>query len=438
MNSHEKAVQKFLQEVNMHPEMVNMDKTVGHMLTEMTRGLNGKSSSLKMLPTYIETDADIPMETPTVVLDAGGTNLRAALVSFKEGNRPVIDDFSKHPMPGSRGSLVGREEFFDTLAALVEPLIPRAASIGFCFSYPTEIFPNKDGRLLHWSKEIKAPEVVNRMIGSDLKDALRNRGVQEVPSIVLLNDAAATLLAGKFSNTSRPWGGYVGFILGTGTNTCYVESNSAIKKVSHINPSGKQIINCETGNYTSPNRGDADFMLGNTTSDSTAYVLEKMLSGGYFGALATQSVILAGSKGLLSTQTVHELTKIGAFSTKDADGYCHNPTDVGNTIVQVMKTHANDSERQRLWFLFDALLERAAKLSAANIAASILKGPSGDGPLEASCLTIDGTTYYWYYRFQSRVENYLRPYLSNKDKFYETVQVADAPIIGAAVAALTN
>ncbi len=439
MNNHRNAVEKFLQEVHMHPDTVNMENTVDHMLEEMALGLNGKPSSLKMLPTYIETDTDIPLEKPTVVLDAGGTNLRVALVTFKEGKKPVIDDYSKHPMPGSRDSTVGREEFFDTLAALVEPLISGDSSIGFCFSYSTEIFPDRDGRLLHWSKEIKAPDVVGRMIGSDLKDALRNRGIQDVPDIVILNDTVATLLTGKLSNPTRPWGGYAGFILGTGTNTCYVESNSAIRKVPGLNPSGKQIINCETGNYAYPNRGEADLMLGRTTSDTNAYLLEKMLSGGYFGALATQSAKLAGSKGLFSTRAVHSLTEIGMFSTKDADNYCHNPADTrDNAIARIMKTHANESDRQRLWFLFDALLERAAKLSAANIAASILKGPSGSGPLEASCLTIDGTTYYWYYRFQQRVESHLRPCLSNKNKYYETVRVNDAPLIGAAVAALTN
>ena len=106
--------------------------------------------------------------------------------------------------------------------------------------------------------------------------------------------------------------------------------------------------------------------------------------------------------------------------------------------MDVMKKAGDASDAARLWYLTDALLERAAKLTAANLAASVLKGRTGSGPLEPVCLTIDGTTYYRYYRFQHRVESHLRPFLTQRDKFYETVQVDDAPLIGAAVAALTN
>ena len=180
-------------------------------------------------------------------------------------------------------------------------------------------------------------------------------------------------------------------------------------------------------------------MLGETTSKPEAYWLEKMLSGCYFGALATQSALLAGRQGLLSSHAAQALEELGEFPTKDADNFCHDPANVtDNAVAKVMKSRATESDRQKLWFLFDSLLERAARLSAANLAASILKGPTGDGPLEATCLTIDGTTYYRYYRFQHRVENYLRPFLTERDKYYETVQVNDAPLIGAAVAALTN
>ena len=42
------------------------------------------------------------------------------------------------------------------------------SKIGFCFSYPTEIFPNKDGKLLYWTKEIKIPRMAGQFIGKNL------------------------------------------------------------------------------------------------------------------------------------------------------------------------------------------------------------------------------------------------------------------------------
>lgn len=439
MNTNRKAVETFLEKVNMSPEAIVMETLVSDMIKEMTLGLNGEPSSLPMLPTYVDANVTIPLGESTVVLDAGGTNLRKALVSFQGDGSPAISKFSKYPMPGTQGKTVGREEFFNTLALLVKPLLSHSHRVGFCFSYPTEIQSNKDGRLMFWSKEIQAPEVVGRMIGSDLKDALSNCGVKDLPEIVILNDTVATLLTGKSTNITRSWAGYVGFILGTGTNSSYVENNANISKVKNLDPHGTQIINCETGNYACGFRGDADVLLGKSTAKPELFWLEKMLSGAYFGALATQTTILAAQHKLFSPALIQALLEKGEFSTKDVDCYCHNPSETrNNALSAAMKEKASLSESERLWFLFNALLERAAKLSASNIAASILKGSTMESPLNPTCLTIDGTTYYRYYRFQHRVEHYLRPFLTERNHYYETVQVEDAPLIGAAVAALTN
>ena len=438
LNAEKTAVDEFLKVNRMHPEDVGIAETVEHIIEEMTKGLNGDGGSLAMIPTYMEVEADIPSNRSVVVLDAGGTNLRAALVSFSPELKPVIGDFSKHAMPGTRNGEVGKDEFFDSLAALVEPLIGHGEKIGFCFSYPTQIFPDKDGRLIQWTKEIKAPEVVGRMIGADLRNALHDRGVVDAPDVVILNDTVATLLTGKASQAGRHWGGYIGFILGTGLNSCYVESNAAINKLEALNPSRSQIINCELGSYTCRCRGTADENLGKKTSLPEAYWMEKMVAGGYFGALATETLMLAAGSGLLTPKMASALTSLGEISTKDADNYTHNPSDRLNALVSAVQESGNRSDAERIWYLIDALLERAARLTASALAAPVLKGAPGTGPLSPVCMTIDGTTYYRYYRFQARVESYLRPFLSKHNHYYETIRVDDAPLIGAAVAALTN
>ena len=85
-----------------------------------------------------------------------------------------------------------------------------------------------DGRLLKWTKEMKAPEVIGRFIGKGLLEALGRGGAGK--SVVLLNDTVATLLAGKAADKKR-YGSYVGFILGTGTNIAYLEKNENILTV---------------------------------------------------------------------------------------------------------------------------------------------------------------------------------------------------------------
>ncbi len=452
-NADKKAVNRLLEDLGMHYRNINIEETVRHMIGEMNRGLAGKDSSLAMIPTYIQADTAIPSGRKTVVLDAGGTNLRAALVSFQASGSAEIESFVKTPMPGTAGSRVGKKEFFSTLAALVRPLLDRraetsaeaaAGKIGFCFSYPVEIFPDRDGRLIHWSKEIQAPEVEGCFIGAELRSALKQTGMDSPPQVLILNDTVATLLAGKAAGMGRSWGGYGGYILGTGINSCYAELNSAIGKLSDsdsdpdTDKTQSQIVNCESGSYACRSRGQGDKSLGKATLNPNVYWLEKMVAGGYFGALVHHTLLLASQNGLFSAAVSKKLEQLDSISTKDADNYLHNPSGKENSLVGLVRQHGTEADACRIWFLTDSLLERAARLTAANLAAPVLKAGEGKGPLYPWCLTIDGTTYYRYYRFQSRVDGYLRPLLNGYNWYYDSLKVDDAPLIGAAAAALTN
>ncbi|MHC4887467.1 MAG: hexokinase family protein, partial [Planctomycetota bacterium] len=185
----------FLLATGMHADSINAEETLNHFLAEMDAGLNGKESSLAMIPTYIECDREVPVDEPVIVMDAGGTNLRVCLVTFDAAGHATIDHFSKHQMPGIARE-ISREEFYATLCEYVLPVADKSDRIGFCFSYPSEITPEKDGKLIHWTKEVKVPEVEGDLIGAGLLEALAQRG-HTGKRLVLLNDTVACLLAGK-------------------------------------------------------------------------------------------------------------------------------------------------------------------------------------------------------------------------------------------------
>ena len=460
MSGDKRAVYDFLRDAGMDAGDVDMGATVDHMMREMALGLEGSPSSLAMIPTYIDADAEILWGERAVVLDAGGTNLRGALVGFTDEGRAEIEGFTRRRMPGTGGEEVGREAFFDSLAALAEPLLREKDSeggrgcMGFCFSYPTEILPNRDGRLIQWSKEVRAPEVEGRLIGSDLREALRRGGRAEPPDVVVLNDTTAALLAGKARGRARRWGGYAGFILGTGTNSCYVESNGRIGKLKGLDEGGRQVVNGETGGFACADRGEGDRRLGAGTARPDGYWLEKMISGGYFGSLVGCTAVLGCEGGLFGGGAADVLKGMGKrreIGSEDAAGFCADPYGGSGNALAAALGDVPDGDRRRLWFLIDALTERAAKLSAANLASSVLKGCGdggetgagrgigpGPGPLAPFCISIDGSAYSGYDRFSHRVDYYLRPFLMERDVYYETVQVDDAPLIGAAAAALAH
>ncbi|MCX6346647.1 MAG: hexokinase, partial [Actinobacteria bacterium] len=79
-------VSNFLNKYRMNHEAINSQKYVDIFLKEMQNGLAGTESSLKMLPTFIQFRNKISLNKPVIVIDAGGTNFRSAVISFKDRN----------------------------------------------------------------------------------------------------------------------------------------------------------------------------------------------------------------------------------------------------------------------------------------------------------------------------------------------------------------
>ena len=224
------TVKTFMRKNQMDHESIDIRRECEVFLEDMQRGLDGDRECLDMLPTYIPMTENIPSHERVIVMDAGGTNFRVAVVHFDGENKPVIEDFANYPMPGA-GKEVDKEEFFRTVAEYLKPVIHKSNKIGFCFSYPTDVLPNGDGKLLRFSKEIRVRDMVGQPVGAGILKALRNAGYTEPKRIVLLNDTVATLLGGKAAYANMPYDSFIGYILGTGTNTCYIERGSRIGKL---------------------------------------------------------------------------------------------------------------------------------------------------------------------------------------------------------------
>jgi hexokinase len=92
-----------------------------------------------------------------------------------------------------------------------------------------------------------------------------------------------------------------------------------------------------------------------------------------------------------------------------------------------------------MYQLADAIIERAAKLTAANLSSAALKSGKGRNPARPICIVAEGTTFYKLKSLRSKVEFYLKQYLVDKKHVhYEIVNIDNATLIGAAIAGLTN
>ena len=426
-----KEVNKFLEEHKLMPDDINIQQIVDMFTSEMLKGLEGRKSSLRMIPTYIEADNLFLTNVPVVAIDAGGTNFRAALVKFNENGKIEIINNINARMPGLKGE-ISKDEFFQTIAGYVKSFTAESERIGFCFSYPTEILPNKDGILLQFCKEVQAPEVVGQLIGKNLLDTLGMPGKQ----IVLLNDTVATLLAGKSASFNREFDSFIGYILGTGTNTCYIENNRNIQKKQDLDPAKSQIINIESGNFGLAPRTDLDLLFDSTTTNPGDYSFEKMFSGGYFGGLCLTALKTATVEGVFTGKTASKITALNELSSEDINIYVsHNNLGRGSLFQCIM----DEADEENCIKIINSLIVRAAKLVAANLAAVVLKTNKGKSPDCPILITIEGSTYYKLHNLRSQFLTYFREYLSGeKERFIEFTEIKQSSLVGAALAALIN
>ena len=435
MNKIKQNVTRFLRKYQMDYLDVDIDMVIDSFLSEMRRGLAGKKSTLDMIPTYIEVGAGVPTNKRVIVVDAGGTNFRVATVYFDDQKKAIIENLRLYKMPGVQHE-IGKDEFFKIMAGYLKDVAGAAQNIGFCFSYAVEMSPNKDGRLIRFSKEIKAKDVVGQPIGENLNRALVSMGLGNEKHIVLLNDTVVTLLAGVGCQ-NRSFGSYIGFILGTGTNTCYVEKNSNIKKTKNLDLLKSQIINTESGNFGKIKQGKIDAAFDKSTVNPGVHKFEKMISGAYLGPLCLATIHKACDASLFSTAVANALWQIPELDTKALNAFLLYP--YGKNPFADAAKQGNTDDSLTLYYIADRLTERAAKLTAINLSAMAIKSGSGTDPSKPICIVAEGTTFYQMKSLKPRVEFYLKQYLENKlGIHYEIISVENATLIGAAIAGLTN
>ena len=419
----------FLKKYALRAEDVDDKKVLDFFSSEMKKGLSGEESSLAMIATYTEAGNEIPDGESVIVMDAGGTNFRTCLVTFNDG-KAVISDFVKVGMPGAKEE-VSAKEFFSILADNIERFMGKSKKIGFCFSYAAEITPDHDGIPLMFSKEIKAPEVIGKHLGKELLSELKSRGYDtDGMTVSIVNDTVATLLAAKAAYKGDA-STYIGFILGTGTNTAYVEKNSNIGKIS-LNE-GSQIINVESGCLRlTLSSIDEEFM--GTTKDPSSYHLEKKISGAYLGPFALFVLKKAAKEGVFSKEAGEKIMEMGDLETRFVGEYISQAGDFSNPL-SFLSSEKEDAKNA--YAILRSIVERSGKLTALNLTAAVLASGEGEDPRRPVVINADGTTFYKVCFLEDYVKMYLDQILWKKEgRVYKIVSIDSSPTLGAAIAGL--
>ncbi len=333
------------------------------------------------------------------MVDTGGTNMRAALVKvYPDGSCTVEKGPVGAPVPTGRdGQAVRAEDFFTAQVDLIARLEPEPGlPVGYCFSYPAEITPEADARLLHWTKGVAISGVEGHLVGRPLAEAMAAAGFG--PSgIKVLNDTVAALLAGAGQQAGR-FDDFVGLIAGTGTNMAGFFDVARISKV----PPGPwrhqdMAVNLESGNYHPPHLSSWDEALDRGLDRPGGQRFEKAVSGYYLPFLFREVF-----KGQLD--------------------FC---PEKGSGQLVAMRGTAGPGE------VAEALLDRAADLVAAGLAGMIQA--SGRGGRVG--IVAEGSLFWGDPGFRPRVQDTLGKLVAPGVEF-QVLSLGDANLIGSAYAAL--
>lgn len=414
-------IAEFMIENGMNADAVQVYDCARLFCDRAKMGLSAAQTELPMIPTYLNAPKSLPKSGKAAVVDAGGTNLRLALVDF-DGGTPTIAEIKNLPMPGSEEP-TNWDEFISLAAKELLPFAEASSAVGFCFSYPAEALPTLDSRVLGLTKQVKIKNAVGKLPGADLAAALCDLGCFD-KKIVVLNDTPAVLLGGAALHGTKNCDGYAGLIAGTGLNTCCVLKGTDIPK---LGSGGKMLVNLESGSFSGVTRGKIDLAMDEALPDTGYYIGEKMCSGRYLGTLCMYILKAAAKEGIFSDYATGVIEKMTEVTTPTIDKWGRGKLPKGFSA----------EDKVNLVYIINELFDRAARFAASELCGiMLLTGQGADRPLR---IAVDGSLYRKSALFAPQLKEYMEIYAGEiMQRRFEFVSGENLTLLGTAAAAMSN
>lgn len=383
---------------------------------EIEKSLNGKESSLKMLSSYLS-PAIGNEQGSFLALDFGGTNVRLLEVLLQGQGRLTVQRKSLFPLRTEGVDYTAENtdslQLFGYLAAKIREFVEpeRHYRLGHTFSFPFSQSKANEAVLLVWTKEFKTCGVEGKNVTDLLSQALMAQGLSNVEPVAVLNDTVATLLAASYQYRHVT----IGAICGTGHNSCYVER------------CGREpvIMNLESGNFSTELFTVWDQKLDQSSVYPGQQRLEKQVSAGYLGNLAT-----------LIARSVYAETQSNSagFTGQDlADFLSAKSWKAVRKLAEERGFQLNRSECEFLIRLSRALVFRSARLAAASFCGILFHC---DRDLqERHRIAVDGSLYEKMPGYRAALTEALYEIYGEKADQIQTLLMKDGSGMGAAVAA---
>lgn len=298
------------------------------MIEALSDGLEKDDQQIPAIPAFLPPPGNVVGEA--IVLDVGGTNMRAALVGLFEDGPRILAGPIKAKLPVRDPNVqLNAERFFSMQAELIMQLKPPPGlPLGYCFSYPSKVFPSRDASLLRWTKGLAIEGVVGERVGAALLQALKRVGYQAA-SIAVLNDTVASMLGGTAVVDPALVERTIGLIAGTGSNMSAFFSPAKSPKLAALSDR-PMAVNLESGNFHPPHLTDWDDQVDAGSNNRGAQRYEKAISGHYlpqiFACALPEAAALKSSADLVwlrdHSQEHPEEAKLAAALLKRSARLC--------------------------------------------------------------------------------------------------------------------
>ncbi|KAI6655543.1 Hexokinase HKDC1 [Oopsacas minuta] len=369
-------------------------------IKEMEEGLSkdDHNSPVKMLVAYVHGLPTGKERGRYLALDLGGSNFRVLLITIEENGS--ITQLSEKFALYDDIMRTTQEVLFDKVAESVISFgekygIKETLPLGFTFSFPVQQHSINKGTLIRWTKGFSAEGAVGRDIMEMLQEALDRKGSKIAYLSALVNDTTGTLMAKAIEEKEC----FVGLILGTGTNACYLEKISNIPKYKSPPPNATHVlINTEWGAFGENGALDKfltemDAELDKAALHKKQQIFEKMISGKYMGELVRlccQKMISIGI--LFKGQSTPKFDKIESFESSFVSQIEEGDKPDIKIITGILNQFDITPSEQDCQLVRDACVAvstRAARLSVAGIIALVKKM----NRIEGCTVAIDGTLF---------------------------------------------
>ncbi|XP_040200337.1 hexokinase-3 isoform X1 [Rana temporaria] len=368
-------VQRCLQPFSL--SIGQLEKVRDLMLGNMERGLQvnpEKQSTLKMLPTYVRSTPDGTECGDFMVLDLGGSKFRILKVKLSRASGVEMDneefDISEEIRTGTG------ERLFDHVADclgrflqhrnLSESVFP----LGFTFSFPCVQSQLDKSVLISWTKGFCCSGVEGKDVVQLLKDAIQRRGDYKVDVIAIVNDTVGTMMSCGYKDHSCE----VGFIVGTGTNVCYMEEMGNVEALE--GDEGTMCINIEWGGFGDDGTLNDIVTEYDSQVDQTSRVpgrqrFGKMIGGMYMGEIVRHVLVKLTNQGLLFGVSALKLLNKATFGMKDVSDIENDnfPFEKTKSVLAVFGLKPNEEDCVRVKCVCCAVSLRSARLCAAGLSA---------------------------------------------------------------------